>query len=361
MISDNAVAASPITGIKERFKTFMETRNPFEVTLYDLIEPLGLHKFKELLSETGLLDFLKHPSKITVIAPIDEAFDSMTPWVEAQLNGKEKVIRRQTLARGHIITYSSLFHNPLLETTDSTAFHQGAFRPDFEANYDLNGNFPEIVALGTTRSVGTLRIDNYREDVLVHSINGVHPLEPSAKGSVKTSNGNIIFVPKLLIGKAFLEQKYREIGKNISTGDLTTWETLQAFGFTKFCKLVEIAGLVELLDKPVENKADKLKVLAPIDEAFEQIDEEREQLQHPTHAEKFVKSHIAGKMKISRHGTDTNLLGDELIFSPRHILFSLSSQWKTSNGSLLFNSETFWRKSSYYEKVKWSLQPIQLS
>src|SRR5581483_9664607 len=93
-------------------------------TLYDLLGMLSLHSFQEYLQEAGLLELLKHPSEITVIAPIDEAFNAIPSLISFD-DGSAQAL--QTLMRTHIVLNPSLFREPIGNSA-------------VEGNYDMNGN-----------------------------------------------------------------------------------------------------------------------------------------------------------------------------------------------------------------------------
>src|SRR5581483_6932686 len=131
---------SHITKIKKTLQN-IEPLARRQATLYDLLDVLSLHKFKEFLAEAGLLELLKQPSPLTLIAPINEAFDALNPLVLRELQGEKRLQRIQTLARAHIITGPSLFR----ESVNAFAI---------EPNYDMNGNAFDLDVTIATNAKG---------------------------------------------------------------------------------------------------------------------------------------------------------------------------------------------------------------
>src|SRR5581483_188018 len=190
------------------------------------------------------------------------------------------------------IVFGSLF----ADQTDKTVI---------QPNIDMNG---ERVDLDVTIALNP-KFYSTNPLYFVNAIHGVRPLEPSPMGSVQASNGRIILVRRALVSKIFVQQKYADVWPQFfkngeESKKYTTWEALNAVGLTKFCKLVERAGMVDLLQAPAE-KANKLNVWAPIDEVFEKISAAAlPELERDGVPEIFVKRHILKFEKGSMNGAD---------------------------------------------------------
>src|SRR5581483_347081 len=252
MITDASVENYYITKIREQFPDFKIPPRAPTLTLYDALDALSLYRFKDLLEKTGMIDLLKQPSFLMLIAPIDAAFDVIDPLVRQELEGEYASARLNTLARTHIVPATTLFR----ESGES-----------IEPNCDMNGALLNVQVTAIKDFVGSVIPPRY----FINAVQGVRPFEPSPIGSLRVANGNIILVPKVLIGKTLLEQKYRDMYRRFfQTGEestkYTSWEALKNVGLTQFCNLIERAGFIELLNSPAENQQ-KLRVLAPIDEA----------------------------------------------------------------------------------------------
>src|SRR5581483_9529856 len=203
------------------------------ITLYDALEIFSLSKFKDFLTESGWIDMLKQRSNITVIAPVNEAFGRIDPLVAAELASAKRMERMQTLARSHIIPASKLVGKPVSEL-------------GFEPTLDLNGDIVNLY-MEVRRNAGETGNADPKQCIL-HAINKVMPLEPSPiNGSVHVSNGRLILVSDVIVGKSFLEQKYADIRRKFfndggETKKYTLWENFTTFGLTQFCKLAEDTG-----------------------------------------------------------------------------------------------------------------------
>jgi|GEM_PF-2791870 len=355
MISSTETAQTSIDEIKERFQHLTASRPAKQLTLYDLLEPLSLNTFKKLLTDAGLVDLLKQRSKITVIAPIDEAFETMSPHVRVELDGERGLERLQTLARGHIITYSSLFKNPLFDCIDIARLQESPNTPEYEPLFDMNGSVLDIDAQGTVERDRPLFKDGGYRRVFVHQINGVRPMEALPSGFIKVSNGSIIFVPKLVVSKAFLDQKYQDRIQMWWETDpdrqQTTWEVLNVLGLKKFSKLIERAGLIDKLNIAPTNKADKIAVFAPIDEAFDRVDERL--------LNDFPLSHLSAEKLAKNHITDIKTTTDwhtnKFVYSPKYALWSAAPKLETASGKLFLYTRCLTRDR---EANRWLLQPV---
>src|SRR5581483_5339724 len=94
--------------LKEEYERLLQSLQRERPSLFDLVHLPSLTKFKELLAEAGLLEFLKHPAALTLIAPVNEAFENMNPSMRSELEGPNRAERIQTLARTHILTAPGL-------------------------------------------------------------------------------------------------------------------------------------------------------------------------------------------------------------------------------------------------------------
>src|SRR5581483_7412878 len=295
------------------------------ITLYEALEIFSLGKFKDLLTESGWIDMLKQRSNITVIAPINEAFGRINPLVAAELSSAKGLERAQTLARAHIIPKAKLVGTPVSEL-------------GFESTYDLNGDVVDL-RLEVRRDAGSTGNANSKTCIL-HSINNTRPLEPwPPDGSVRLSNGRLILVSDVMVSKSFLEQKYFDVYRKFFDGGedskkFTLWECFTKLGLTRFCKAVEDAGLVELLQQP-HDKATKPFVVAPVDEALNDIPKRFiEWFESSAGRENFVKRQIFSQQEYIER------VGD--LAAP---LFSPAPKFKASNGNFVLTATTSMKKA----------------
>jgi len=316
-----------VAKLKEEYTSIIGEASSQSITLSDVLEMPYVRKFKEMLDEAGLLKSLKEPGKRMLIAPINDAFDDLDPVLSDALNrNRSRAIT--TIAQSHIITAPALVQ---------------AKEWSIETVHDMNGDEVDL-------KIGIVfhdRDERVRFFYVLHGINSVTPLEPRKNGSLKTSNGNIFFVPEIIVGKTILEAKYLTNCKAVlddinHTPNHSLWELLDIFKLTKFAGAVERTGMQDLLIAPAED-ARRLSVYAPIDEAF---DDKLLYATEPANSEtvsrftldRFVKRHLV-------RADGYSLLGPKHEPIPAELLRLPYSKIEASNGNLFLS-----RRAYMYEK-----------
>jgi len=266
MTVSTAVDAALIEG-NEKLQRAKESGEVNTVTLYDALDIFSLKKFKDMLTETSLVDLLKHRSPLIIIAPVDEAFERLDPLVAAELNSTKRSERLATLARSHIVPAPRLLGTPSDKVTLTGLI------------YDLNSDVLRLDGEFHYRAgLANLLYLNQFPNYTLHSINGVRPLSGLAsltRSSIegfRVPNGSLFLVNDIIIGHQFLDQKYDDLGRQklgteIELGKRTIWECFTMLGLTRFCEILEELGMAEFLKQP-HDKASQPFVVAPVDEAF---------------------------------------------------------------------------------------------
>jgi len=259
---------------------------------------------------------------LTLIAPIDEAFTTMSPLIATELHSDKRGERLNTLLRSHIIPSSLTRIFDLPDGESLLKIREERLR----ALMDMNGD------------VVTLDSEIGRRAGILHSINGIRPLEHSHYGTARVSNGTLYLVPEIFIGKAFLEQKYHDVQQRYSVDGihpkLTLWELFTNYGFTKFCEAAERVGLDKVFKEPLD-KENRITVFAPVDEAFLDINVPATFFEKLPKVQIFVNSHI-----FDAHGS--NRIGQKLVDvlpperSVSEGLYFPSGLHKASNGDFIF-------------------------
>jgi len=351
--------AQPMAGIKEKYDGIIQKQSATSLTLYDLLERLPLDKFRDMLGEAGVLDLLKQAGKITLLAPVNAAFESIDPLLAGELQGENRLRRIQTLARSHIIAGRTLFRRSdgYAAPNPSPIPHESVL----EGNSDFNGDEIQL-NVDVTYQFGREFLGRSHKEYryLVHMINGVAPLEPFPQGSLRASNGTIILVPALIVGKTFLEQKYDSINERAFPGGdgrgATLWENLQKLKLTTFCNAIRQAGLEKLLDSPPPGRPEDLQAFVPVDEAFENV-VNLASLETPAGAEAFVKRHLFAKNHENLAGERLPNIGSPQEFIGRFhadVLYFPAPKFRASNARFYLFTKSFLSRRVH----SWNLEPV---
>src|SRR5581483_253234 len=224
-----------------RGKEKLEERNKVCLTsLYEALDIFELHRFKQLLIDTGLSEILQQPGSITVFVPTDEALQQLDSLISSEVSAEKRQELLQIFVRSHIATCSVTKIFDRWSGSDSL----DAMRDRrIKSIYDMNGDIIEF------------DWNSGRCFFLLNSVNGVRPLNYGTSGSAGLSNGNLTIMPDIFIGKTFLEHKYSEIIYRQSLiraarKNMTTWESLTTLGLSTFCDAVQAAGLDPVLKEP---------------------------------------------------------------------------------------------------------------